>query len=285
MSLQLRPGRPEDASECGRICYEAFATISAEHNFPRDFPDAEVATGMMGMLLANEGYHVVVAESDGRIVGSNGVDERGIIAGIGPITVDPRQQNAGAGRALMQYVLDRERRREAAGVRLVQAAYHNRSLSLYTKLGFDTREPLSCIQGDPPANVTTTCQVRPGADVDIVACAELCLRVHGHERTGEVRDALAMGMLMVVEREGRIGGYTTGVGFLGHTVAETNTELKALIAAAPGYWGPGFLLPTRNSEVLRWCLQHGLRVVQPMTLMSIGLYNEPRGAWLPSIGY
>jgi len=24
-------------------------------------------------------------------------------------------------------------------------------------------------------------------------------------------------------------------------------------------------------------------VVQPMTLMSIGLYNEPVGAWLPSV--
>jgi hypothetical protein len=24
-------------------------------------------------------------------------------------------------------------------------------------------------------------------------------------------------------------------------------------------------------------------VVQPMTLMTMGLYNEPAGAWLPSI--
>jgi hypothetical protein len=32
-------------------------------------------------------------------------------------------------------------------VRLVQAAFHNRSLSLYTKLGFDTVEPLSNMQG------------------------------------------------------------------------------------------------------------------------------------------
>ena len=47
--------------------------------------------------------------------------------------------------------------------------------------------------------------------------------------------------------------------------------------------GPGFLLPTRNSDVFRWCLANGLRVVQPMTLMSIGLYNEPRGAFMPSV--
>jgi len=45
------------------------------------------------------------------------------------------------------------------------------------------------------------------------------------------------------------------------------------------------LLPTRNGELMRWCLDHGLRVVQPMTLMSLGMYNEPRGAFMPSILY
>jgi hypothetical protein len=61
--------------------------------------------------------------------------------------------------------------------------------------------------------------------------------------------------------------------------------MKALIGAATVFQGPGFLLPTRNSDLLRWCLENGLRVVQPMTLMSIGLYNEPDGAFLPSVIY
>ena len=46
---------------------------------------------------------------------------------------------------------------------------------------------------------------------------------------------------------------------------------------------PGMLLPTRNAELSRWCLSEGLRVVQPLTQMSCGLYNEPRGAYMPSI--
>ena len=90
---------------------------------------------------------------------------------------------------------------------------------------------------------------------------------------------------MLVERHGRITGYATAIGFFNHAVAETNDDLKALIAAASEFAGPGFLLPSRNSEVFRWCLNEGLRVTQPMTLMSIGLYNEPRGAFLPSILY
>jgi hypothetical protein len=44
-------------------------------------------------------------------------------------------------------------------------------------------------------------------------------------------------------------------------------------------------VPSRNSELFRWCLAHGLKVVEPMTLMSLGLYNEPKGAFLPSILY
>jgi GNAT superfamily N-acetyltransferase len=70
-----------------------------------------------------------------------------MIAGIGPITVDPDAQNLGVGRKLMQVVMERSRERHPAGMRLVQAAFHNRSLSLYTTMGFDTREPLSCVRG------------------------------------------------------------------------------------------------------------------------------------------
>ncbi len=86
-----------------------------------------------------------------------------------------------------------------------------------------------------------------------------------------------------MERADRITGYATALAFFGHATAETNTDLQALIASAESFGGPGILVPSRNSSLLRWCLANGLRVVQPMTLMSMGLYNEPAGAWLPSI--
>ena len=88
MTLTLRPGRPEDASACGTICYEAFRTISESHNFPPDFPSAEVATGLMSMLLSKPDVYSVIAEADGRVIGSNFLWED-TIAGVGPITVDP----------------------------------------------------------------------------------------------------------------------------------------------------------------------------------------------------
>jgi len=285
MAITLRRGTPADAQVCGRICYDAFYGINTAHNFPPDFPKPEVSVGLFSMMLAHPGFYVVVAERDGVIVGSNGVDERSAIAGIGPITVNPSAQNSGVGRQLMLHVLERAGARGCPGVRLVQTAFHNRSLALYTKLGFDPREPLSCMQGPPLRLGIPGYAVRAATAADLAACSELCLRVHGHTREGEVRDAIQQGTATVVEHDGRVTGYTTALAFFGHTVGESNTDLKALIGAAAGFGGSGFLLPTRNADLLRWCLNHGLHIVQPMTLMSLGLYNEPRGAFLPSIAF
>ena len=127
--------------------------------------------------------------------------------------------------------------------------------------------------------------VRSAEEADLDACNRVCRQMHGHERDGELRDAIARGTATVVEHDGRITGYATIVGFFGHAMGETNADVKALIGAAKEFAGPGFLLPTRNGELFRWCLSNGLRVTQPMTLMSRGLYNEPAGAFLPSILY
>ena len=108
---------------------------------------------------------------------------------------------------------------------------------------------------------------------------------HGHDRGGELLDAIRQGSATVVERLGRITGYSTGIGWFSHAVAETNDDLKALIGAATVFLGPGFLVPSRNGELFRWCLSQGLRVSAQATLMTIGLYNEPAGAYLPSILY
>jgi GNAT superfamily N-acetyltransferase len=283
MSVTLREARKEDAESCGRICYEAFRTINAEHNFPPDIPTVEMGVGILSSLIAHPGFHVVVAERDGVVHGSNVLDERGEIAGVGPITVDPGRQNAGLGRLLMEYVIERGRRFD--GVRLVQAAFHNRSLSLYTKLGFDPREPLSCVTGTPLARQIPGWVVRTATDAELAGCDAVCRRVHGHTRSGEVADAIRSGNVKVVLHEDRITGYTTGIAFFSHSVAESNEDLRALIAAAPAFHGPGFLVPTRNAALLRWCLEQGLRIVQPLTLMSMGRYQEPRGAWLASITY
>ena len=285
MDVRIRRGTVEDAAACGVIDYEAFYAISTAHNFPPDFPSVEAATAITTGLLSHPGFYSVVAELDGRVVGSNFLDERNPISGIGPISVDPTVQNQTIGRQLMRAVIERSSERGFAGVRLVQAAYHNRSLCLYTKLGFETRETLSKIDGPPPRQSLPGYQVRAATEHDLEPCNRLCVRVHGHERSGELRDSIRRGRARVVERLGRITGYASDIAFFAHAVGETNDDLKALISSAESIGGGGFLLPTRNGELFRWCLDNGLRLVHQMTLMTVGLYNEPAGAYLPSVLY
>jgi GNAT superfamily N-acetyltransferase len=284
-AVTIRRAKLDDAQACGQICYDAFYTIATLHNFPPDVPEPARGIDLITQLFAHPGFYCVVAEVDGVIAGSNCLDERNSIAGIGPITIDPKVQNRGVGRKLMDAVINRSHERGFPGIRLVQAAFHNRSLSLYTSLGFDVREPLAVMNGPAIKKTYDGFAVRKASQADIEACNRLALSVHGHHRGGELADAIQQGSATVVERGGRITGYASALAFFGHAVAETTPDIESIIAAADAFAGPGILVPSRNSELFRWCLGNGLRVVQPMTLMSIGLYNQPKGAFLSSVTY
>src|SRR5215470_7090751 len=86
LAVVIRRATPEDAAVCGRIGFEAFATLANKHNFPPDFPAPEHATHVLSMMFAHPSFFCVVAEHDGKVIGSNCLDERASIAGVGPIT-------------------------------------------------------------------------------------------------------------------------------------------------------------------------------------------------------
>jgi predicted N-acetyltransferase YhbS len=284
-NLVLRPAQVDDAERCATIFYDAFESIASRHNLPIEPGTREFTAFKMNQLLSEEGVVGLIAERAGQIVGSAFVDERDLIAGIGPVIVDPDHQDGGVGLALMQALLARERDRAAVGVRLVQTAYHYRSLALYAKLGFVIREPLSVMQGPVPTYTVPGIGVRPATEADLAPCAALCTQVHGHDRTQELRGAIAVGTATVAEGPAGICAYATGFGYGWHAVGTTTEALAALISSAETFMGLGILVPSRDAALMRWCLEHGLRIVQQSTLMSIGLYNEPAGAYLPSILY
>jgi predicted N-acetyltransferase YhbS len=285
--VELRAIEHTDAAECARVIYEAFGGIHDHHRFERDFPTLQAAEQLTSALIAHPSIWGVVAESDGRIVGSNFVDERGTIRGLGPITVDPRAQGRGVGRRLMQAALDRSR--GAAGIRLLQDSFNVGSLSLYASLGFEVKEPAVLISGRPVSEPAVGIEVRPLESADLQGCEELCLKVHGFERTNELRDAIPALSPFVAVRDGRISAYATTLTFFpaAHAVADTETDMRALIlgAVAAEERPASFLLPTRQAGLFRWCLEEGLRVIKPVTYMAIGEYREPTGPWIPSILY
>jgi GNAT superfamily N-acetyltransferase len=284
--VTLREAEPGDAEACARIVFDAFGAIHDYHRFPRDFPVPEAAAGMMAMWVPHPDVWGVVAEVDGRIVGSNFLDERDSIRGVGPITIDPEGQNAGVGRRLMEAVL--ERGKDAPGIRLVQDGFHMRSLSLYTSLGFDVTASCVVMSGKPRSESPSGVDVRPLTQEDMEECAALCKKVHGFERTGALRDSLQAFAPFAAVRDGRIVAYATTLTFwpMAYGVAENEEDMKALLlGAGAAVDEPLALLVPIQSGLFRWGLEQGLRAVKPMNVMARGEYQEPQGSWFPSVIY
>ncbi|MDQ3797188.1 MAG: GNAT family N-acetyltransferase [Pseudomonadota bacterium] len=287
MSLTIRPITGADTEVCGRIIYEAFKGFHDRHQFPRDFQTLEDAVQLTGLFVDHPEIFGVVAEIDGRIVGSNFLDERNSVRGVGPITVDPDVQEQGIGRRLMEAVM--ERGRDATGIRLVQDAFNMCTLALYASLGFDVKEPLALMEGKPKSKALAGVEVRALQSKDLAECASLCMRVHGFDRANELRDSLELFSPIAALREGRITAYASAPFYwkLNHGVAETEEDMRALIvgAGAMNTESPAMLVPVRQANFFRWCLREGLRVLKPMTLMATGMYQEPKGCYFSSVLY
>ena len=287
---RLREVVPADVDAVAEILFTAFAGIHDRHRFPRDFPTPEAARGLVADFVAHPEIWGVVAERDGRVVGSNFLDERTEVRGLGPITVAPEGQGLGVGRALMEAAIARGT--GAGGIRLLQDSFNTGSLALYASLGFTAEEPVVVMGGRLRGGhaVDSGIDVRPLEAADLPAAERLARSVIGFGRTGEVRDALASLALrpLVATRAGRMVAYATSLESFpaANAVAETEADLAALIAGGLTRLveGPAsFLLPTRQHDLFAWALGAGLEVVKPMTYMAHGPYRAPRGAWIPSV--
>src|SRR5918997_737626 len=288
MGLVIRSIREADVETCGKIGFQAHKAISSAHGHPSEQPSIEFAVGMIKTLLANPNSWGALAERDSQILGSIflHVFPPSPVAAIGPLTVDPSAQG-GVGLALMESVLVEARKRDYDQVRLVQSPSHLRSFVLYTKCGFTLREPLFLMHGNPvPSILGKKHDVRVARSEDISACNKICISIHGFSREMELRQAIDQRVATInIDNGGNIAGYAAGLGFLGHAVAKTNEVLKALVANASAILGPGFFVPGRNYDLLRWLLDVGFRIVWPANLMTVGNYQDPTAPFLPSIAY
>jgi predicted N-acetyltransferase YhbS len=284
--VTLREAKPGDTEACAQILFDAFGGLHDHHRFPRDFPELEAAMELMQVWISHPSIWGIVAEIEGRIVGSNFLDERDPIRGVGPITVDPEGQNAGVGRKLMAAVMGRGE--GAPGIRLLQDAFHMRSLSLYESLGFDVKEPVAVMGGKPRSDPIQEVEVRPLEEGDLDKCATLCEKIHGFARKNELRDAIQAFAPFVAVHDGTIAAYASSVTFwpMNHGVAESEEDMKALLRGAASFVEEplAFLVPLRTG-LFRWGLEERLRLMKPMNLMALGEYQEPRGSWFPSVLY
>jgi hypothetical protein len=145
------------------------------------------------------------------------------------------------------------------------------------------------MNGKPRSGPVTGVEVRPLEAGDLDECAALCERVHGFDRTGALRDALAGPFTpFVALRDGRVSAYASSPTFwpMGYGVAESDDDMQALLLgdAAQSEEPLAFLAPLRT-DLFRWSRGEGMRLVKPMNLMARGEYQEPDGAWFPSVIY
>jgi hypothetical protein len=235
-------------------------------------------------LIASPSVYWVVAESGGRIVGSNFLDERDAVRGVGPVSVDLEFHARGVGRLLMEAVL--ERGANADSVRLLQDAHNPTSLSLYASVGFELKEPVALVSGRPAGSPSGALEVRPLEPADLEACASLCREVHGFERTNSLREAGQFAPRVAL-RDGCVTAYASSLTAwpVAHGVGESERDMRDLVLGA-GLESElvSFLVPMR-APLFPWCLKQGLRTVKTMNLMSVGDYREPSGCWFPSVLY
>src|ERR1051326_7518763 len=225
MDVRLRPARAGDAAVCGRIVYGAFKDVDERHGFAAGFRSLEDATRVAEIFIRLAAIEAILAEDAGTVVGAVFLDQGDPIKSVGLIAVDPVSQRRGVGRRLMEAAIVHAG--EARGIRLVQEAFNTQAMGLYASLGFEVKEPLVAIAGRPKSHPAPGVVSRPITAGDLDECAALCRRVHGVDRTVDLRDALDLFTPIAVVRDGRIVAYSYIVwaGTLAWGVAETPEEI------------------------------------------------------------
>jgi predicted N-acetyltransferase YhbS len=286
MGTSLRPPREEDADELGRILFDAFAGVAAAYGYRSNVPDISVATAEIWRLLRSPHHYGVIAEADARPVGSNFISFMDEVAGLGPVTVDPRLQGRGIGRSLMLDVLREARARGWSRVRLQADAPNMGSLGLYTSVGFNVKEPTIVLSAGPDATGSDH-RIRDARPSDVSSLTAICRRTHTVSRTQEIRAALGDGRGVLVRTHGgEITGYLIPT-VLGHGAATDPADIADLAVVAARRRGAEnrMLCFQKHTDLLRYLRSRGFTFVKAMSLMAIGRWDPPRRYAIPSISY
>jgi hypothetical protein len=74
MSVSIRRATPTDTPVCGPILFSAFKSLAEYHRLPLDIASVEVRSMITSMLIGHSKFYGVVAEENGRVLGSNFID-------------------------------------------------------------------------------------------------------------------------------------------------------------------------------------------------------------------
>lgn len=254
---------------------------------------------LLGQAFTDGFVGFVAVNKNGDIVGSNLVEMRDEIAGIGPISVKIDGQNTGAGRLLMKACMKAAAEKGMKTVRLHGIGNNNKSFSLYLDLGFDPICTCGHYEGVCTAAAPAGFTCEPLSAKYVEACSKLHFNVCGVHRRNDISAMIGTPFpnCVVLDAVGQVVAYSTGCFLSGHTVAESGDAFKQLVVfqskqveAARGAGAPlpptTLFVPHESFELMRWLARNGFRLKRHVVQMGYGPHVEPaNGFYFPAIQY
>jgi predicted N-acetyltransferase YhbS len=163
----------------------------------------------------------VIAEIDGRLVGTGVGTANGRVGWVGTIWVEPDHRGAGLGRALTQAVIDRL---EASGCRTLVLVATDQGLPLYERMGFELQTRYRILEA-PGLGATIDAPdaaVRAFGTADLPAVLGLDRAATGEDREHALRRFASRETAKVLEIAGAIRGFVIRAPWGGGATVATN---------------------------------------------------------------
>jgi len=206
----IRPMTESDLDAASRVLRRAFASFLG-------IPDPETQMGDADYVRTRwraTPDSAFVAESGGRVIGSNFATRWGSFAFFGPLTVDPGHQDQGIGRSLVTPAIECFERWDSTLAGLFTFAQSPKHLGLYQKFGFRPRaltlimeKVLSPDASDSDRWERFSRLDTPGRDEALLECRSVCEENYpGLDVTGEIASIAnqSLGDTLLVDG-GRLG--------------------------------------------------------------------------------
>lgn len=246
----IRDMTKDDVEGVGVVLFDAFTAASERYRYAPRFRTREEALALAWAMFRYPAMDVLVAEAEGRVVGSCGLNLRGSNGGIGPVSIDPGFHGKGTGRELLAAATDRGS--SLRSLRALQESFNPASFVMGYALGY---LPVATVLelhrkggSGPPPEPCDQIDVLTPADVDELA--DFDAPRSRFDRRVDLAHFARWGSILVYRSGSRIRGYlsclagSTGVQ-LGPLVADGTREAEALFKHAAG------LFPER---MLRACV-------------------------------
>ena len=277
-TMQMREMTPDDRHEVAELVYASFNTWYQLRGMPQIIQGGPQMTEIFYDVYSvlDPGCGIVAENTDtGRLMGSCFYHPRPQHVSLGIMNVHPNYFGMGAGREMLQFIMDYTDRHDYKALRLTQSALNLDSFSLYNKAGFVPRYAYQDMMVTVPdeglqQSVAGADPVRDATLEDVEAMAALEMDVSGITREQDYRylieNALGCWHTSVYESpSGSIDGFLASCGhpamnMLGPGVARTEEQAAALILRELDQHrgrAPVFLIPVEKEKLVRQAYDWG----------------------------